>query len=149
MSKNEESISRTKFLKKLGISGSAIFAATYCAGALSSCSNEKQTVTPTTGGGGLLTIDLSKAEFSALNTKGGFIIKSNIVVANTSDGEFVAVPLTCSHEGRKEVIYRTNEFYCTAHGAKFDNAGKGTNGAGKAGLKLYSISKMGTVLTIS
>jgi cytochrome b6-f complex iron-sulfur subunit len=146
MLNKEESISRTKFLKALGLNGAALFAATYCAGALTSCKNESETVAPVTGG--LLKVDLSTTEFSKLNTKGNFVIKNGIVVANTSDGKFVAVPLTCSHEGRNEVIYKTNEFYCTAHGARFNNEGVGQNGEGKKGLKLYPITQVGNVLTI-
>ncbi len=147
MSYKEEKINRTKFLKTLGLNGAALFAATYCAGALTSCTNETGTVSPVAGGG--TTIDLSLAANSKLNTKGNYIIINNIVVANTSDGKFVAVPLTCSHEGRKEVTYRTNEFYCTAHGARFSNAGLGLNSDGKAGLKLYTVTQVGSVLTIS
>jgi cytochrome b6-f complex iron-sulfur subunit len=143
----EEAISRTKFLKTIGLNGAALFAATYCAGALSSCTNETGTASPS--GSGLATIDLSTTANSKLNTKGNYIIINNIVVANTSDGKFVAVPLTCSHEGRKEVTYRSTEFYCTAHGARFDNAGKGLNSDGSGGLKLYTITQTGTILTIS
>lgn len=146
MSYKEEKINRTKFLKTLGLNGAALFAATYCAGALTSCTNETGTVSPVAGG---TTIDLSLAANSKLNTKGNYIIINNIVVANTSDGKFVAVPLTCSHEGRKEVTYRTNEFYCTAHGARFSNAGVGLNSDGRGGLKLYTVTQVGTVLTIS
>ncbi len=145
MNNKEEAISRTKFLKTLGLNGAALFAATYCAGALTSCTNENGAVNPTTG----TTVDLSNAANSKLNTKGNYIIINNIVVANTSDGKFVAVPLTCSHEGRKEVTYRTNEFYCTAHGARFDNAGKGLNSDGRGGLKLYTVTQNGNILTIS
>ncbi len=145
MDNKEEAISRTKFLKTLGLNGAALFAATYCAGALTSCTNENGAVNPTTG----TTVDLSNAAYSKLNTKGNYIIINNIVVANTSDGKFVAVPLTCSHEGRKEVTYRTNEFYCTAHGARFDNAGKGLNSDGRGGLKLYTVTQNGNILTIS
>jgi cytochrome b6-f complex iron-sulfur subunit len=88
-------------------------------------------------------------QYSKLNTKGNYVIINKIVVANTSDGKFVAVPLTCSHEGRQEVTYRTNEFYCTAHGARFDNAGKGLNSDGRGGLKLFTVTQTGTVLTIT
>jgi cytochrome b6-f complex iron-sulfur subunit len=146
MMNKQEAISRTKFLKTIGLNGAALFAATYCAGALTSCTNETGVITP--GGTDLATIDLSTAANAKLNTKGNYIIINNIVVANTSEGKFVAVPLTCSHEGRKEVTYRTNEFYCTAHGARFDNAGLGLNRDGSGGLKLYTVTQTGTVLTV-
>lgn len=147
MTKQNETINRAKFLKSIGMSGTAIFAATYCTGLLSSCVNEDSAnPTPITTG---TTIDLSAAQYTKLNTKGNYVIINNIVVAHTNEGKFVAVPLTCSHEQRKEVTYRTNEFYCTAHGARFDNAGVGLNNDGRKGLKLYTISQTGNVLTIS
>ena len=150
MTNNEEAISRTKFLKSLGINGAALFAAVYCTGSLVSCTNETASVNPTNPGGtALASIDLSTATYSKLNTKGNFVIVNNIVIANTSDGKFVAVPVTCSHEGQKQVTYKTSEFYCTAHGARFDNTGKGLNSTGSGGLKLYKVTQVGTVLTIT
>jgi cytochrome b6-f complex iron-sulfur subunit len=140
----QELIGRTKFLKKIGLNGAAIFAATYCAGALSSCENE--TATPNANG---TKIDLNDSQYSKLNTKGNYVVVNKIVVANTSEGKFVAVPLSCSHEGELEVTYRTNEFYCTAHGARFDNNGSGLNSNGKKGLKLFNVTQTGSVLTIS
>jgi cytochrome b6-f complex iron-sulfur subunit len=148
MMKNENAaISRTKFLKKLGLNGAAIFAATYCAGALSACENESGSTTPINTGG--TKIDLSDPQYSKLKTKGSYVIVNKIVVANTSEGKYAAVPLMCSHEGRLEVTYRTNEFYCTAHGARFDNAGKGLNSDGRNGLKLFTVTQEGTILTIT
>lgn len=149
MTNNAEAISRTKFLKSLGLNGAALFAAVYCTGSLVSCTNETGTVDPITPGGTTLaTIDLSLATYSKLNTKGNYVIVNNIVVANTSDGTFVAVPVTCSHEGQKQVIYQSTGFFCTAHGAKFSNAGKGLNSEGSGGLKLFTVTQVGTVLTI-
>jgi cytochrome b6-f complex iron-sulfur subunit len=147
MMNKEEAISRTKFLKTLGLNGAALFAATYCTGMLTSCTNEAgNNVTPVVNG---TTIDLSTAQYTKLNTMGNYVIVNNIVVAHTNEGKFVAVPLTCSHEGRKEVTYKVSEFYCTAHGARFDNSGKGLNKDGSGGLKLFTVTQVGTVLTIS
>jgi cytochrome b6-f complex iron-sulfur subunit len=149
MTNKAEAISRTKFLKSLGLNGAALFAAVYCTGSLVSCTNEAETVNPSNPGDtSLATLDLSTATYTKLNTKGNYVIVNNIVIANTSDGIIVAVPLTCSHEGRKEVTYKTNEFYCTAHGARFSNAGKGLNSEGSGGLKLYTVTQVGTVITI-
>jgi cytochrome b6-f complex iron-sulfur subunit len=142
MMNKEEAISRTKFLKTIGLNGAALFAATYCTGVLSSCTNEGSGTSPNG-----ITVDITSNP--KLNSNGGYIIvNNNIVLAKTSLGTFVAVPLTCSHEGRKEVMYRNGEFYCTAHGARFDNAGKGLNSEGRGGLKLYTVTQTGTVLTI-
>ncbi len=147
MNNNKETISRIKFLKSLGLNGATIFAAVYCAGALSACENEANSTSPNNTAG--TKVDLNDAQYSKLKTKGNYVIINKIVIANTSDGKFVAVPLTCTHEGRLEVTYRTNEFYCTAHGARFDNVGKGLNSEGSKGLKLFTVMQEGSVLTIS
>lgn len=144
MTSENQKVTRVKFLRSLGLSVGAAFAATYC---LSSCENEAETaVTPVTTG---TVIDLADAQYAKLNTMGNYVIVNNIVIAHTSEGKFVAVPLTCSHEGQKQVMYRTNEFYCTAHGARFDNQGKGLNSNGSKGLQLYKVTQSGTKLTIS
>lgn len=149
MTNKEDAISRTKFLKSIGLNGAALFAAVYCSGALVSCTNEKEPVNPTTPNEtSLATIDLSTVTYSKLNTIGNYVVVNNIVIANTSDSKFVAVPVTCSHEGQKQVIYLNTSFFCTAHGAKFSNTGAGLNSEGSRGLKLYKVTKVGTVLTI-
>ena len=71
-----------------------------------------------------------------------------MVVAN-NNGNYIAATLTCSHEGRKEITFRNGEWYCTAHGARFDTAGKGLNNDGKKGLTVYTTSLSGNILTIN
>jgi cytochrome b6-f complex iron-sulfur subunit len=144
LSKNEK-ISRVQFLKKAGLSSAAIFALAFCS---SACENE--TAAPSTGSSNnTITIDLSNATYSKLTTIGNYVVVNNVVVAHTNEDKYVAVPLTCSHEGRKEVTYNKTEFYCTAHGARFSNAGLGLNKDGSKGLKLYTVSQTGSVLTIT
>lgn len=141
-----EKITRTKFLKKLGVSSAAIFAATYCTTSLTSCKNS-DSVAPV---GTAITIDLTNATYSKLTAKNAYVILNNsIVLAHTSDDTFVAVPLQCSHEGTLQVTYRTSEFYCTTHGARFSNAGVGLNTEGRNGLKLYTVSKSGNTITVT
>jgi cytochrome b6-f complex iron-sulfur subunit len=145
--KNTEKLNRVAFLKKMGLSSAAIFAAAYCS---SSCTNETVAPNPNPNPtGALLTVDLGLSKYAKLTTKGNFIVENNIVLAHTSEGKYVAVPLTCSHEGEREVTYRNTEFYCTAHGARFDNSGVGLNTNGRKGLKLYMVKQTGNVLTIS
>ncbi len=143
MVEKSEKLNRIAFLKKMGLSSAAIFAAAYCS---SSCTNEK--VSPGTSPSGV-TVDLSDTKYAKLTTKGNYVVINNIVVAHTSDGKYVAVPLACSHEGERQVTYRNTEFYCTAHGARFDNNGVGLNSEGRKGLKLYTVSQSGNILTIS
>ncbi|MVM39304.1 Rieske 2Fe-2S domain-containing protein [Spirosoma sp. HMF3257] len=76
------------------------------------------------------------------------MVTGNVVVANTTQG-YVAVTLVCSHEGEKRIQLRNNEFYCSAHGARYDLNGKGLNSEGSHGLTIYTISQSGNILTIS
>jgi cytochrome b6-f complex iron-sulfur subunit len=142
----EEKMNRLEFLKKMGLSGASLMAV-YCGVTMSSCKNEEATTVLT---GGSATYDMSTSAFSKLLTKGGFYVDSakSIVIANTSDNGYVAVTLVCTHEGRKEVTYSTNKFYCTAHGATFDNKGNATSVASRA-LATYKVTQTGNVLTVT
>jgi cytochrome b6-f complex iron-sulfur subunit len=142
----QEMLNRNEFLKNLGLKGAALVAA-YCAGnTLVACKNDSA-VTPM----GDTVIDLNNASYAALKNNGGYVVLSaqNIVVARTNQGQYVAVTLICSHEQRKEITYKTSEFYCTAHGARFSNAGLGLNSEGSRGLTVYKTSLSGNTLTIT
>lgn len=144
ISNKQEIISRNTFLRKMGF-GSAAMMALLCTGELTSCTNEA--VGPAAGSVDF-TIDLTATANNALTKNGGYIIQNNIVIAKTSLGTYAAVTLICSHEQQKQVMYRTDRFYCTAHGAEFDNAGKGLNTDGKKGLTAYKTELTGTTLRV-
>ncbi len=141
-----ELIDRNAFLKQLGFSSAALLATACAANGLISCSKSTD-VTPLTTD---ITLDLTAASNAGLKTNGGYVVLSsqNVVVARTSTGAYAAVTLICSHEGQRQVTYRTNEFYCTAHGARYDDNGVGKNSDGSKGLKAYTTSLSGTTLTI-
>jgi nitrite reductase/ring-hydroxylating ferredoxin subunit len=140
--KLQEKISRNTFLKQLGFTGTALFAL-YTT---ESCVNEAAGVTPIPSGG--LTLDLTDATYANLKKEGGYIIKSGIVVARYN-GNYIAATLTCSHEGRQQISFQSNQWYCSAHGARFDTTGKGLNSEGKKGLTVYQTSLSGNTLTIT
>ncbi|MEO6284096.1 MAG: Rieske 2Fe-2S domain-containing protein [Dyadobacter sp.] len=141
--KNADNINRHEFLKKLGFAGSAL-AAVYFAGHLQSCTNDRVSPEPTN-----LTLDLTDPANSALKSNGGYVIKDGVVIARSNTGAYIAATLTCSHEGKNEIMYQTDHFYCTAHGAKYDNAGKGLNSEGKKGIRVYTTSLIDSILTIT
>ena len=145
---NQENINRNEFLKSLGLKGAALMAV-YCGVAgLTSCKNEASGVTPNvTSGTELVSLDLNTT--TALKNVGGYIQTNNVVVAQVSTGKYVAVTQICTHEGKKEVIFQGGEFYCTAHGARFDTTGKGLNSNGSGGLKLYTVTVTGTTLKVT
>jgi cytochrome b6-f complex iron-sulfur subunit len=136
----EEKIDRNEFLKKIGFSGAALFTL-YT---LDSCTNDS-TVTPS---GTVITIDLTASANAALKTSGGYVINNGVVIAN-NNGTYIAATLTCSHEGETKVTFRSGEWYCTAHGARFSTTGGGLNTEGKKGLTVYKTNLTGTTITIT
>ena len=136
----QEKIKRNEFLKKLGFSGAALFAL-YT---LDSCQNESN-VAPLAGD---ITVDLADASNAQLKTNGGYVIKNGVVIARVNATTYIAATLTCSHEGKTQITFRNNEWYCTAHGARFDQTGKGLNTEGKKGLKIYQTTLLNSTLTV-
>jgi len=145
-----EKMNRMEFLKSLGLKGASLFAVYCAASGLSSCVNESMDpTTPTGGTGNELSLDLTSAAYSKLNTTGNYVIVSGIVIARVSATAFAAVTQVCSHEGRRQVVFNAGEFYCAAHGARFDTAGKGLNSTGSRGLKTYVTALQGNILTVT
>ena len=145
-----EKMKRMEFLKSLGLKGASLFAVYCAASGLSSCVNETMDpTTPTGGTGNELALDLTSATYSKLNTVGNYVIVSGIVIARISASAFAAVTQVCSHEGQRKVVYNAGEFYCPAHGARFDTSGKGLNSTGSRGLKTYVTSLQGTTLKVT
>jgi len=145
-----EKMNRMEFLKSLGLKGASLFAVYCAASGLSSCVNESMDPTSPTGGtGNELSLDLSTATYSKLNTTGNYVVVSGIVIARVSATAFAAVTQVCSHEGRRQVVFNAGEFYCAAHGARFDTSGKGLNSTGSRGLKTYMTALQGNILTVT
>lgn len=135
-------IGRHQFLKQLGFTGASLVAL-YT---LNSCQTKSPAPMPPSSGGSTNSLDLTK--YPSLAKSGGYIVWNNVVIAN-ADGTFIAATLACSHEGKKEITYKNGEWYCTAHGARFDAQGKGLNKEGNKGLTVYKTSISGNLLTIS
>lgn len=117
----------------------------------SSCEKDED---PANGGnplppGGSLTIDLNSAQYSALNSAGGFVLVSGIIVANTGSG-FVALSSTCTHQGCT-ISYSAanNNFPCPCHGSVFSTTGSVLNGPAPSPVKQFSVTKDGSILTIT
>lgn len=142
-----EKINRLDFLKKMGLSGASLMAV-YCGVTMSSCKNEEATLP--TPAGKTATYDITTVKNGDLKNKGGFFVDTanNIVIANTSDNGYVAVTLVCTHQQNKNIIYSTNKFSCTVHGATFDNTGKNLTVASSP-LTTYKVVQSGNILTVS
>lgn len=101
------------------------------------------------GTNALLTLNLTDAANAALMNNGGYITKNGIVIARTSKGLYVAATQTCSHEPRKNIVFQSDTYGCTVHGARFDLTGRGLNSLGVSGLKVYTVTVDGNMLSIS
>jgi nitrite reductase/ring-hydroxylating ferredoxin subunit len=161
-------MTRYEFLKSLGFSGAALMAAlTSCTKAedavldapridtSTSTTTTPVAVTPVTGTSeldkitnALLKIDISATSTSKLKNVGGYIVQSNIVVAQVSAGTFYAVSNLCTHEPKRQVIYSQGEFYCTAHGATFSLTGQNLNYVARSPITAYKVATDGKLVVV-
>ena len=107
---------------------------------------------PGTGnnGNGDITIDLTKAENSALTSVGGFLISGSMIVINTGNNTYVALSKVCTHSGCS-VTYNSsnNNLPCPCHGSLFSIDGSVLNGPATAPLRKYTVTVDGNILTIT
>lgn len=132
---------RRDFLLRISAGAAAGLAATSLGSCLSQPENPQNTPVD-------FTLDLS--QFPQLNRTGGFLIKDNVLVARTIQGDYVAATVICSHEQQRKVVYDDdkNQFHCTAHDARFDSRGKGLNSNGKRNLTVYNTQLNGNDLRV-
>ncbi len=134
-------MNRKEFLSKLSVG--AAFALT--AGCLGSCTKDSNVVPNEDVD---FIIDLNDTSNNNLQQNGGYVINNRVVVAKDNSGNYIAATQRCSHEGLNEIIIRNDEWYCTAHGAKFDKAGNGLNSNGQNGLTIYKTELTGATLRV-
>lgn len=137
-------MNRKEFLEKIGIGAAFALTATCLGGCAKDTSEEPVDVD--------FTINLDDEEFSILNNLGEYKVHNAVVIARSEFGEqgYLAASVTCSHESLQEVTYDNNnaEWFCTAHGARYDLAGGGLNTFGEGGLTIYQTSLVGRTLRI-
>jgi cytochrome b6-f complex iron-sulfur subunit len=133
---------RKEFLSLVGLSGGSLLMA--CIGCSKSV-NGGITGPPSVD----FTIDITQSPNTALQTNGGYIYNSGVIVARTLTGSFIAVQQTCTHES-VSVVYQGSKqrFYCDGHGATFTEAGVVTGGPAPKALKTYNTSLNGNVLHV-
>ncbi len=138
---------RTTFIKTAAIGSVAL-----CLGCLASCkkdSKEEETQeTPPPAGN--FEIDLANSSNAALANVGGSLVKDGIIIAQTSQDVFVALQVSCSHEGTAiRYIHPSSLFRCPSHGSEFSPTGAVTKGPATKALKKYTVTKNGSILKIS
>ncbi len=132
---------RSSFLKVLG-SGTVL----ACAACLESCSSNGTDPAPTNVD---FTLDLTLPENASLNSVGGSLSKSGLIIARLSVSEFSALSQSCTHEGAV-VTYQPSQqnFICPRHSSKFDKNGTVLNGPASSPLRKYSTTLTGTNLRV-
>ena len=97
-----------------------------------------------------ITLDLTQAGNSALNTDGGSIIVQNILVANIGSSRYIALSSICTHQGcTVAYISGAGNIQCPCHGSVYSTSGTVIAGPAPAALKSYAISKSGNILTLT
>ena len=99
---------------------------------------------------GSLTIDLDSSQYSGLNNEGQSVVVNRIIIANTGNDEFVALSATCTHQGFTINYNQSNRnFPCPGHGAIFSLAGSVLQGPATTGVRRYTVTREGNILTIT
>ncbi|MEI6678020.1 MAG: Rieske 2Fe-2S domain-containing protein [Mariniphaga sp.] len=140
---------RDDFLTTLGISAATVFFVPF----LVSCSKSNSVVAPGSGGtvGGAIdfTLDLTSSSNAVLNSNGGSLLKTGVLVARTSSGAYVAVASACTHQGFTLIFDSTNNImHCDNHGSNFGLTGAVVNGPATVALKSYNTQLTGTMLRV-
>jgi cytochrome b6-f complex iron-sulfur subunit len=138
---------RKEFLAQLGLSSAAIFAGACLAGCSKDDNGSGGGVTPPANVD--FTINLADSANASLNTAGGFIYQSGIIIARTLTDTYLAVAQACTHEGTS-VVWQAgnNRFFCPNHGSTFSTTGSVTNGPAGSALRRYNTSLTGTNLRV-
>ncbi len=133
---------RKQFLKStlllggLGLAGSALL--------IESCKKSSNTAAVN------FTLDLSQSVNSALNSVGGSVASNNVVVICTATNTWVALSQLCTHQGCSLSYSKSaKQLICPCHGGTFDTSGNVVSGPPPSALTKYTVTKSGTVLTIT
>ena len=138
-------MTRRDLIQKVVLGGATLL---VLPAAINSCSKDESTGSTT--GSKKITIDLTNATYSALNSAGGTAIVQNIIVANTGNNVFIALDSVCTHQGCT-ITYNlaSNNFPCPCHGSLYASTGAVLNGPATVALESYPVAKSGNILTIS
>ncbi len=139
---------RKQFIRNIALGGSVLITAPMV---FNSCSKsddvpEDNTGNDTTEG---VTVDLTNADYSDLETVGGFAYKGNIIIIRSTDTVYLAFSKVCTHQSCT-VTYdaASNQMPCPCHGSVFSIDGGVVNGPAPSALTKYTVTKEGNTLTI-
>jgi cytochrome b6-f complex iron-sulfur subunit len=145
---------RTQFVRMLSLGAGYI----AVAGCMSACKNRASRVEeplkahaqPREESPAGFNIDLSNPKYAELSKPGAYVYVNNLIIARTTDGELVAFPKKCPHQGGPLAYHAdTGLFQCPWHGAQFSGKGELRRGPAEVNLKGHNIVESKTSLTIT
>ena len=134
---------RKEFLSQIGLgaAGMVLF------GCLGGC--EKENGVPSAPKNVNITLDLTASANADLLTAGGHIYTNGIIVAQATNGDYLAVSQACTHEGYTvEFDSASTRFHCKLHNSWFSSTGSVISGQASSSLTQYTVTKTGNTLTI-
>ncbi|GAB3497256.1 Rieske (2Fe-2S) protein [Spirosoma knui] len=135
---DQPTMPRQEFFRLVGISLGAILI-TRCAAGCGAQGDGNITPDPNQKIDFMLRLDDKSNE--NLIVKGGYVIVNNVIVAQTKDGNYVAVSADCTHQGTQLTFKpNDNQFYCPLHLSRFDTTGKVITGPAVEPLTQYKTS---------
>ncbi|SRR5258706_48243 len=93
-------------------------------------------------------LDLTASANSSLNSVGGYVYNSGVIVACIATNSYVALSQACTHQGCT-VAYASGSFNCPCHGGRYDTNGNVTAGPPPSPLKKYTVTHNGNNLNIA
>jgi cytochrome b6-f complex iron-sulfur subunit len=140
-------MNRRDLVRKIVVGGAVLV---LVPSALKSCTKAPATDPGGNPPGTKLTLDLSLSNNSALNTVGGSMTVSNIIITNTGNSNFSALSNVCTHQGCPVVfVSAAGNIQCPCHGSVFSVTGAVIQGPASSPLHTYPASLTGNILTIS
>lgn len=116
--------------RRMFILGSA---ATFAGAFLAACGQEP-------------TAELAKTEVPV----GSAVIMDRFIIAQPTEGNFVAYSSMCPHQGAKITVVNGDEVRCTKHGSTFSIVdGSVTSGPSKTGMMTAALADNGATVTAS
>ncbi|MGZ3866627.1 MAG: QcrA and Rieske domain-containing protein [Bacteroidia bacterium] len=138
-------MTRKEFIAQVGGGAAGLFFVACAAG----CKKKSQSTNSAPQGPSNVnfTVDVSTGP---LSSNGGYLVKNGVIVARTSNGSFIAIAASCTHEGSTlQYNNSSGKFVCPAHGAQFTANGSVAQGPATVAEKNYNCALSGTTLTVT
>ncbi len=149
---NNSEMNRKEFMQLFGL-GAASLLASACLGGCNAATGSSDSTPVPVAAGVSTTLDLTAATSAPLNDANvGYVYADSraIIVAKTTAGTYLAFQAPCPHQGTA-VYFNPSEgrFICPNHNAIFNLSGGVVSGPVSSGLRQYTVTQSGNMLTIT